>query len=427
VGVCDGRPRGAGAARRNRGRGGDGEVKPQELANTAWAFATAGRAAPALFDAIAAEATRRVGEFNPQAMADMAWAFATAGHAAPALLEAIAAEAAPRVGKFKPQELANTAWAFETARRAAPALLDAIAAEAASRVGEFKPQELASTAWAFATAGRAALALFDAIAAEAAPRVGEFMPHELANTAWAFATAGRTAPALFDAIAAEATRRVGEFKPQNLANTAWRFAVTDTLSPAALVRLFGNDFSRRCDVLADSFMHEDLTQLHQWWLWYTSEKGQSKGLPSQKLLQRCRVAFSAADARPSNVQRQVGSTLSLLGLKPICEVRTGEGYSLNLLVVWRGQQVAIEVDGPSHYVGREPKGATLLKRRQLRHWGWRLVSTPYWEWAELANTRTAEKAEQHRGSSRPGAMKMMTLAERRMAYMESAIALAASV
>ncbi len=25
----------------------------------------------------------------------------------------------------------------------------------------------------------------------------------------------------------------------------------------------------------------------------------------------------------------------------------------------------------------------LLKRRQLRHLGWRLVSVPYWEWVEL--------------------------------------------
>ena len=36
------------------------KFKPQELANTAWAFATAGHAAPALIDAIAEEAARRV-------------------------------------------------------------------------------------------------------------------------------------------------------------------------------------------------------------------------------------------------------------------------------------------------------------------------------------------------------------------------------
>ena len=123
-------------------RGGLRDFKPQELANTAWAFATAGRAAPALLDAIAAAAVRSgLRDFNPQALANTAWAFATAGHAAPALLDAIATAAVPRLREFTPQDLANTAWSFATAGRKAPALLDAIAT-AAVRGGlrDFNPQ-----------------------------------------------------------------------------------------------------------------------------------------------------------------------------------------------------------------------------------------------------------------------------------------------
>jgi len=41
------------------------ELNPQALANKAWAFATAGHAAPALFDAIGKEAAGRVRELNP--------------------------------------------------------------------------------------------------------------------------------------------------------------------------------------------------------------------------------------------------------------------------------------------------------------------------------------------------------------------------
>ena len=59
------------------------EFKAQELANTAWEFAKAGHAAPALLDAIAAAAVPRVREFNPQDLANTASAYATAGHAAP--------------------------------------------------------------------------------------------------------------------------------------------------------------------------------------------------------------------------------------------------------------------------------------------------------------------------------------------------------
>jgi hypothetical protein len=59
------------------------------------------------------------------------------------------------------------------------------------------------------------------------------------------------------------------------------------------------------------------------------------------------------------------------------------GYSIDALVTLKdGKRVAVEVDGPSHFVGRsqQPTGATLLKHRQLRYFGWRLESVPYWEW-----------------------------------------------
>ena len=71
-------------------------------------YAKDGHAAPALLDAIASEAARRLREFNPQGLTNTAWAYAKAGHAAPALLDAIAAEAATRVRELHPQNLANT-------------------------------------------------------------------------------------------------------------------------------------------------------------------------------------------------------------------------------------------------------------------------------------------------------------------------------
>jgi len=71
-----------------------------------------------------------------------------------------------------------------------------------------------------------------------------------------------------------------------------------------------------------------------------------------------------------------------------------EGYSLDLVVDRGGEQpVAIEVDGPAHFVGHAPTGATLLKRRQLQHLGWHLVSVPYWEWDSLKH---ADESTQQR-------------------------------
>ena len=44
----------------------------QNLANTAWAFATLGQLAVSLFTALAREAERRVGDFNAQGLAKTA-------------------------------------------------------------------------------------------------------------------------------------------------------------------------------------------------------------------------------------------------------------------------------------------------------------------------------------------------------------------
>ena len=358
------------------------QFSTQALANTAWAYATAQHPAPALFDAIAAEATPRLREFDPQALTNTAWAYATAQHASPALLNAIAAEAAPRVHEFKPQALTNMVWAYTTAQHPAPALLDAIAEEAATRVRDFDPQHLAITAWAFAKAEHAAPKLLDAIAAEAAPRVREFDPQALASTAWAYATAQHAAPKLLDAIAAEAVPRGHEFNQLQLANMAWAYAAADHGSSDVL---FGTDaFVARCEAIESTFPAEGLCQLHQWQLWLV-ERGEAWPRLPPLLAERCHAAFVAAEGRPSRLQRQVGAALKALGHEPREEVRTPQGYSLDVVVCIEGREVAIEVDGPSHFVGRThtPTGATALKWRQLRAAGWALVAVPYWQWNAL--------------------------------------------
>ena len=60
----------------------------------------------------------------------ISWAFAALNHEAPALFDAIATTAIRRIDKFKPQELSNTAWAFATLNHKAPELLEAIATTA---------------------------------------------------------------------------------------------------------------------------------------------------------------------------------------------------------------------------------------------------------------------------------------------------------
>ena len=69
------------------------------------------------------------------------------------------------------------------------------------------------------------------------------------------------------------------------------------------------------------------------------------------------------------------------------------GYSIDILVAHNGEcrkgvagKLAIEVDGPSHYLlpaGREANGNTRLKRCVLLQLGYQVASVPYWEWNGL--------------------------------------------
>ena len=359
---------------------------PQHLSNTVWAFAKAGHASPELFEVISAEAVRRrLGNFDPQALSNTAWAFAKAGHASPELFNAISAEAVRRgLGGFNEQNLSNTAWAFATAGHASPELFKAISAEAVRRgLGGFNPQDLSNTAWAFAKAGHASPQLFKAIAAEVVRRgLGDFNPQQLSNTAWAFAEAGHAPQALFGAIAAEVVRRgLDGFNEQDLSTMAWAFAVVD---PPSADELFGTMiFVTRCALLEASVSHEVLFQLHQWSLWREERGARWPGLPNS-LREACRAAFVADGETISQLQRDVVRGLRSYGFQVKDEHRCKiTGYTIDALVTLNnGERIAVEVDGPCHFVGRshQPAGKTLLKHRQLRYFEWRLKSVPYWDW-----------------------------------------------
>lgn len=109
---------------------------------------------PALFAAMAAAAERRLHLFSAQNLANTAWAFATAQVAAPALMGAVARAAERRLGEFNPQNVANTAWAFATARVEAPSMFRAVAGHlAGAQLRGFTPQNLCSAMWALQQQG----------------------------------------------------------------------------------------------------------------------------------------------------------------------------------------------------------------------------------------------------------------------------------
>ena len=287
------------------------------------------------------------------------------------------------------REVSNAAHAFATAGLVGAGPWEDVWAalpEAALRsLGDGNPQHLSNMAWALAKANRTAPELFDAISAEVVRRgLGRFNEQNLSNTVWAFATAGRAAPELFDVISAEVVRRgFGGFSAQNLSNTAWAFAVT---SPPSMDKLFDTpSFTTQCAHLEMSFTRSGLCQLHQWSLWREERGALWSRLPAS-LRQACRNAFVEQEGQPSQLQsdvvREIRSRSCIAHVEEEYRCETS-GYSIDALVTLNdGEQIAVEVDGPSHFVGssQQPTGARMLKHRQLSYFGWHLQVVPYWEW-----------------------------------------------
>ena len=185
----------------------------RQVANIAHGVAKLGLlgSLPRLCAAVDKDAQRIVKEGNPQEIANTAWAFAKVGRTPDALLAAIEKEATWFVNHrdVKPQNIANTAWAFAKVGRVSEPLLAAIEKKATWFVNhrDANPQDIANTAWAFATLGRRSEPLLAAIEKKATWFVNhrDAKPQAIANTAWAFAKVGRVSEPLLAAIEKEAT------------------------------------------------------------------------------------------------------------------------------------------------------------------------------------------------------------------------------
>ena len=70
-----------------------------------------------LVAALSTAAKRRLSDFNPQDVANTAWAFATVNYRDEKLFAALARAAERRLREFKAQNVANTAWAFATVQQ----------------------------------------------------------------------------------------------------------------------------------------------------------------------------------------------------------------------------------------------------------------------------------------------------------------------
>eukprot|EP00747_Dinoflagellata_sp_TGD_P214930 gnl/TRDRNA2_/TRDRNA2_87727_c0_seq2.p1 gnl/TRDRNA2_/TRDRNA2_87727_c0~~gnl/TRDRNA2_/TRDRNA2_87727_c0_seq2.p1 ORF type:complete len:333 (+),score=63.78 gnl/TRDRNA2_/TRDRNA2_87727_c0_seq2:2-1000(+) len=134
--------------------------------------------------------------------------------------------------------------------------------------------------------------------------------------------------------------------------------------------------------------------LHQLVLWH---RELNLTLPfSQALRERCSAVFHAAAAKkpPAQYRSEIMPSLQKLGVKILEPDVVQDGYQMDARVRWNDEHIGVMIEGPEGYVmgddgdneGYSPNGETLLKHRQLRAAGWRLVVIPEYEWEEHRST-----------------------------------------
>ncbi len=96
------------------------------------------------------------------------------------------------------------------------------------------------------------------------------------------------------------------------------------------------------------------------------------------------------------VQPTVSNCCTLLQLEDFkMEGRTTSNrHSVDILIRFRGTMVAMEVDGPMHFTANRPYrrlGRTVLRDRMLAGQGLRVVSIPWFEWAECKGDQARQE------------------------------------
>ena len=289
------------------------------------------------------------------------------------------------------------------------AMLEGLEAQVKARIDTFDEQGISNVMHGYAKLGllpgKDVLSILEGRIKAVAE---EFKPQAIANTLWAYATLGMEPGAGVVRVLEGRMEAVGgTFIAQNIANTLWAYAVFGS-SPSESI-LLPICQAAEAFIDQDAFTGIHLSQLHMFLLVAKLEGWSTRGVSNlgsvdalrSKLGSRGRDQIAQSPVgKTSRLQADVASCVCRLGLEYEEEAIDEEsGYSIDVLVRYSGQTgdgtcrksmgVALEVDGPSHYLlpgERDANGSTLLKRRVLSQLGYQVVSVPHWEWDDATKS-----------------------------------------
>jgi very-short-patch-repair endonuclease len=313
-----------------------------------------------------------------------------------------------------PQGVSNTLLGVAYMGQKVPAQQLQLILEALVKVLQFAdPQAVSNSLWACArfrhVPGQVLAALQEQRHFERF--LSDANPQDLATTAWACGQLGYSSSILLEGIMQQAAmllqQHCNSFVTQDYCNLCWAVAVLDKQKHTPFVL----QLTQACSGMWDTVETEGLRQLHQVhiWLQQLQSREQPQGLAgvlSKQQFEGCAASWeqarcSNAAATASHLQQQVFAALQQLPStmwqgELRMEALTPDGnFNIDIAAVTAaGVQLAIEVDGPNHYVspGRKVDGPTQFRNRMLAAQGYTVISVPYWEWDAC---KTAERQRQY--------------------------------
>jgi hypothetical protein len=402
------------------------QLGPRELSNIVWACAHAKHIGPVSQLLSAFVQREMLSAANSQDVANIVWAVGKLGHRVPqqqpsVLVAAFTAEGV--LGRAKIQDIANLMWGVSELQEQLPAQqqlstqqLDLMLAAFVKQLSLAVPQHISNTLLACARFRHDPVPLLEALEKQQHPLrlLAAAKPQELANIASAYAMLGHGSEPVLGGVLQQAVKLLQQdnnrFVCQELCNLCWAVAVLDL--PQYVPAVLQLAQAACSDSMWESAAPEGLRQLYQVHLWLkdsTPAAAQGAKVPgllqvlSQLHLEECsrswkdQVAYCAA-ATPSLLQREAVQSLEVLTgwqVPPKQEERTRDkNFSIDIFAVTTaGVRLAVEVDGPTHFVspGNKVDGRTKYRDRALKARGYTVVSIPGWEWEKLQGAKQKQE------------------------------------
>ena len=359
------------------------EFKPQNVSNTIWALATLNyHGASTFINLLLRESETKLRDFDPQELSNTIWALATLNYKdGYSFIKLMLREAETRLRDFDCLDLSNFIWALATLGISDESPFTVMFLKSAElKLRVFDLQNLACILWALATLNYSdGFDFIKKLLTASEPRLINFTPFEMSNTLWSLATLNYLDGYDFiKKLLKEAEPKHIFFSPHSLSTFGWSLAVLDhSEAPLFLTKFLSLAYG-----MTHQFANKDHTQSLQYLLLMEDQGHVTEEIKSDPQYVKFRRMCQEAEMHDITSKKQLEVCEAIRQLpgcsEAISEHLTEDGFfRIDIALQLNGdQKLAIEVDGPTHFLddGKTLNGPTVLCNRLLENRGWKVIS-----------------------------------------------------